>query len=116
MISMAQFETQRARASLGNMPEQANRIIQFLNTHTKEQLAALDIRSRTNTILTVKNVLTLRNFVQTLERKCEEMQEEINAFKLNFATLQSKGLPSLLTNSGKLLTHDQYVNMVNTYL
>ena len=36
LISMAQFETQRARASLGNMPEQANRMIQFLNAHTKE--------------------------------------------------------------------------------
>jgi len=63
LISMAQFETQTARASLGNMPEQANRMIQFLNTHTKEQLAALDIRNRTNTILIVKKMLTLRNFV-----------------------------------------------------
>jgi len=42
------------------------------------------------------------------------MQAEINAFKLKFATLQSKGLPSLITSSGKLLTHDQYVNRVNT--
>lgn len=81
-------------------------MIQFLNTHTKEQLAALDINSRIDTILTVKKVLTLRNFVQTLERKCRDMQVEINAFKQRFTTLQSKGLPSLLTSSGKLLMHD----------
>lgn len=116
LIGQAQFETQKARASLGNMPEQANRMIQFLNTHTKEQLAALDIRNRTDTILIVKKVLTLRNFVQTLERKCQEMQAEINAFKLKFATLQSKGLPSLLTSSGRLLTHEQYANRVNNYV
>jgi len=34
------------------------------------------------------------------------MQAEINAFKLKFATLQRKGLPSFLTSNGKLLTHD----------
>jgi len=116
LIGIAQFETQKAIASLGNMPEQANRMIQFLNTHTKEQLVALDIRNKTDTILIVKKVLTLRNFVQTLERKCQEMQTEINAFKLKFATLQSKGLPSLLTSSGRLLTHEQYANRVNTYV
>jgi len=56
-------------------------MIQFLNTHTKEQLASLDISSRIDTILTVKRVLTLRGFVQTLERKCQEMQAEINTFR-----------------------------------
>jgi len=76
----------------------------------------MDIRSRTDIILIVKKVLTLRNFVHTLERKYQEMQAEINAFKLKFPTLQSNGLPSLLTSSGKLLTHDQYVNRVNTYV
>jgi len=60
------------------MHEQANKMIQFLNTHTKEQLVALDISSRIDTILIVKKVLTLRNFVQTLERKCQDMQAEIN--------------------------------------
>jgi len=116
LINIAQFETQRARESLGNMPEQANKMIQFLNTHTKEHLAALDISSMTDTILTVKRVLTLRGFVQTLERKCQEMQVEINAFRLKFTTLQIRGLPSLPTNSGKLLTCDQYARRVDNYV
>ena len=106
LIEIARVEIQKARASLGNMPEEANRLIQFLNTHTKEQLAALDIRNRTDTILIVKRVLTLRNFFQNLERKCQEMKTEINAFKEKFVMLQSKGLPSLLTSNGRLLTHE----------
>ena len=64
------MEIQRARASLGNMPKQANRLIHFLNTHTREQLAALEIVDRTCTILIVKKVLSMRNFIQNLERKC----------------------------------------------
>ena len=106
LIEIARVEIQRARASLGNMPEQENRLIQFLNTHTKEQLAALDIRNRTDTILIVKKVLTLRNFVQNLERKCQEMQADINAFTEKFTALQQRGLTSFLTNNGRLLTHE----------
>lgn len=116
LIGIAQFETQKARALLANKLEQANRLIHFLNTHTREQLAALDIQNRTDTILRVKKVLTMRAFVQTLERKCQEMQAEISTFKEKFAMLQSKGLPSLLTSSGRLLTHEQYAHKVNTYV
>ena len=113
LIHRAQFEAQRARALLGNMPEQANKMTQFLNTHTKEQLAALDISSRKDTILIVKRVLTLRGFLQTLERKCQEMQAKINTFKAKFVALQNRGLPSLLTSGGKLLTHEQYARRVD---
>jgi len=116
LIEIAQVEIQKARASLGNMPEQANRLIHFLNTHTKEQLATLDIRDITGTILTVKKVLTMRNFIQNLERKCQEMQMEINAFTEKFTVLQQKGLPSLLTSNQRLLTHEQYAHRVNTYV
>lgn len=41
LIGLAQFEAQRAKAALGNMPEQANKMIKFLNHQTKEELAAL---------------------------------------------------------------------------
>ena len=80
LVTTAQGEIQKASDLLGHIPEQANMIIQFLNTHTKEELAALDIRDRTSTILTIKRVLTMRNFKQNLERKCQDMQVEINAF------------------------------------
>ena len=71
---MAHVEIQRARKTLGIMPEQANKMIHFLNNHTREELAALEINNRTDTILTAKKVLNLRNFTQTLERKCQEMK------------------------------------------
>ena len=74
LIEIAQVETQKARALLANKPEQANKLIHFLNTYTREQLAALDIQDIIGTILTVKKVLTMRNFVQNLERKCQEIQ------------------------------------------
>lgn len=87
-----------------------------MNTHTREQLEALDIRDRTNTFLTVKKVLTMKNFVKNLERKCQEMQAEINAFTKNFSILHRKGLPNLLTSNQRLLTHEQYAHRVNTYV
>ena len=36
LIEIAQAEIQKAKALLGNMPEQANRLIHFLNTQTRE--------------------------------------------------------------------------------
>ena len=100
---------------MGNMREQANKMIHFLNTHNKEELAALDISSRKDTILTAKKVLTLRSFVQTLEIKCQEMQADIDDFKIKMAALQSRGLPSLLTSPGRLLTREQYATRMNNY-
>jgi len=76
LVSLAQFENQKARAYLGNIPELANRMIQVLNTRTKDQLASIGIRSRTDTILLIKRVLTLRNFVQTLERSAKKCRQK----------------------------------------
>jgi len=70
IIGRAHKESQRARASLGNMPEIANRMINVLNNRTGPQLATMGISNRTDTILLVKRVLTLRNLVQTLDRRC----------------------------------------------
>jgi len=58
----------------------------------------------------------MKNFVKNLERKCQEMQREINAFTEKFIVLQQKGLPSLLTSNHRLLTHEQYAHRVNTYV
>ena len=76
----------------------------------------MKIKSRTDTILTEKKVLTLRTLVQTLDRKCHEMQVDIDNFKLNLAALQSRGLPNLLTSTGRLLTREQYATRVNNYV
>lgn len=65
LLDRANFESQRAKAAFGNMPDQTNRMINFLNHQTKEELAALNIMNRTDAILIAKCVLTLRGFVQT---------------------------------------------------
>jgi len=116
LIDQAQVENQKARTALGNMTEQANRMIHFLNNHTKEELAALNISSRTDAVLTAKKVLTLRNFVQTVERKCQEMQAEVDDYKLKTGALQDKGLPSLLTGAGRLLTRQQYATRMTNFI
>lgn len=115
-MSAAQEEIQKARDSLGNMPEQANRLINFLNTHTKEDMEKRDIRDRTSTILIIKRVLTMRNFIQNLERKCQEMQMEINAFTHIFRVFEEKGLPSLLTDDYILMSHTTYIHRLDTYV
>ena len=48
---------------MGQMPEQANRLIHFLDTKTSEVLEALEIRDRIGTILEIKRVLTMRTLM-----------------------------------------------------
>ena len=78
------------------MPEEARKLIYFLNTKNKYQLEELGIQDRIGTILEVKKVFTKRTLMQNLERRCHDMQEEINAFMKIFNILQGKGLPSPL--------------------
>ena len=63
----------------------------------------------------VKKVLTLRNFVQTLERKCQEMQAEVNEFSTKITALHNIGLSSLVTSEGRLLSHEHYAKRVKNY-
>ena len=79
-------------------------------------MAALNISNRIDVVLTVKKVLTLRNFVQTVERKCQEMQAEVDDYKLRMGALQNKGLPSLLTSTRRLLTREQYATRMTNFI
>ena len=104
LIGKAQREVHRARASLGSMPEIASRMINVLNNWTGPQLAAIGISNRTKTIQLIKRVLTLKSLVQTLDRRSQDMQIEVNKFMDKFAALQARGLPSLLNSAGRLLS------------
>jgi len=108
-------EGQKTRALLGKMPEQANRLIHFLNTQTSEELATLDIRDRTGTILDIKRVLTMRTLMQNLDRKCQDMQVEIDSFTNKFTVLNQKGLPSPVGDNDRLMKHKDYIHNVNTF-
>ena len=113
MIAAAQVEIQKTRALLGQMPEQANRLIHFLNTKTSEELCITD---RTGAILEIKRVLTKRTQMKNLERRCHDKQVEINSFTEKFAVLHNKGLPSPLTDNDQLMRHIDYVHTLNTYV
>jgi len=80
-------EIEKAREELRHRPEQANQLIQFLNTQTKQQLARLGIEDRTGTILEIKRVFTKRTLMQNLEKRCLDIQEEILAFRERFVVL-----------------------------
>ena len=44
------------------------------------------------------------------------MQVQINTFTQKFTALQEKGLPSLLINDRRLMTHADYAYRLNTYV
>ena len=43
------------------------------------------------------------------------MQTEVNKFMEKFTALHNRGLPSLVTSAGRLLSHENYAKRVNTY-
>ncbi len=98
------------------MSEESNRLIHFLNTHNAKQLEQLGIPDKTDTILEIKRVLTKRTLMQNLERRCQDMQVEVNAFMEKFTVLLSKGLPSPLVIKEKLMKHIDYVDKLNKYV
>jgi len=116
LVKAAHGKIQQTRAQLGQMPEQANKFIHFLNTKNKEQLEALGIPDMTDTILEIKRVLTKRTLMQNIERRCQDMQVEINSFMGKFTVLQNKGLPSPLVINDRLMKHIDYVDKLNKYV
>jgi len=44
------------------------------------------------------------------------MQKDVDNFEIKLVALQSKGLPSLLTSAGRLLTREQYATRLNNYV
>lgn len=86
-----------------------------MNTKTSEKLEALDIRDRTGTILDIKRVLTMRTLMQNLDRRCQDMQVEIDSFTDKFTVLNQKGLPSPVGDNDLLMKHKDYVHKLNTF-
>jgi hypothetical protein len=77
------------------MPTQANEIIKFLNSKTREELEELRIEDRKKTILEVKRVLTKRGLMLQLEEKVQAMDQGVLFFFSKSEALQNKGLPGL---------------------
>jgi len=53
---------------LGDKPEEATQLINFLNSKSKKQLEQWDIEDQTATILDIKKVLIKNNLMLNLEK------------------------------------------------
>jgi hypothetical protein len=73
LLEKSKQAVEKIRTELGDMPAQANDIIRFLNSKTREELEELKIEDRTETILEVKRVLTKRSLMLRLEEKIQVM-------------------------------------------
>ena len=88
---------------MGDMPEEATRIIHFLNSKNKYELQELEIPDRIGTILEVKRVLTKRNLMLNLEDKFQTMQLAIDIFMVKFEVLRQTNLSNPLVINDKLI-------------
>lgn len=85
---------------LEHRPEEAQRIIKFLNSKTKEELEDSNILDRTTTSMEVKRILTKNNLMIQFENKCKYIELQVRRFNRKFTLLQEKGLPTLRNYSG----------------
>jgi hypothetical protein len=99
---------EKIKTELGNMPTQANEIIRFLNSKTREELEELRIEDRTETILEVKRVLTKKGLMLQLEEKIQVMDQGVQRFFHKIDALQRKGLPGMKVINDKLMTLPDY--------
>jgi hypothetical protein len=108
LVQRSKQAIEKIRVELGDMPTQANEIIKFLNSKTREELEELKIEDRTETILEVKRVLTKRGLMLQLEEKVQAMDLGVQRFFSKIEALQKKGLPGLKVINDKLMTLPDY--------
>jgi hypothetical protein len=108
MVLRSKQSNNRIKGELGEMPTEANEIISFLNSKTKEELENLKIEDRMETILKVKRDLTKRGFMLQLEDKSQIMESGVQRFFNKIEALQKKGLPGLLVLNDKMMTLPDY--------
>lgn len=92
------------KEELRDKPKEENQLIEFLNNKNRYQLDALEIQDRTTTILEIEKVLTKRNLMLNLEKRCQSIQADIDDFMLKYGILREKGLSSPLVINDKLMT------------
>jgi hypothetical protein len=108
LVQRSKQAIENSRVELGDRPTQANEIIKFLNSKTREELEELKIEDRTETILEVKRVLTKRGLMLQLEEKVQTMDLGVQKFFNKIEALQKKGLPGLKVINDKLMTLPDY--------
>jgi hypothetical protein len=108
LVQRSKQAIRKIRVELGDRPTQANDIIKFHNSKTKEELEELKIEDRTKTILEVKMVFTKRGLMLQLEEKVQVMDQGVQRFFNKIEALHKKGLPGLKVINDKLMTLSYY--------
>jgi len=108
LVKIVTKAIQKVREELGDKPEDANRLIHFLNNKNRYELHELNIEDRTEAILEIRKVLSKRNLMLNLEEKCHNMQVAIDRFMAKFQILREKGLPNPMVINYKLMSQLDY--------
>jgi hypothetical protein len=114
LVQRSRQAIDKIRGELGERPTKANEIIIFLNSKTREELEALEIEDRTETILEVKKVLTKRGLMLQLEERSQAMDIGVQRFFSKIDSLHKKGLPGLFVINDKLITLSEYKQKIIT--
>jgi hypothetical protein len=104
----------KIRGELGERPTEENDIIIFLNSKTREELEALEIEDRTETIIEVKKVLSKRGLMLQLEERAPTMDIGVQRFFSKIDSLHKKGPPGLFVIDDKLITLSDYKQNILT--
>ena len=95
LVKVATKAIHKTMEELRDKPEEANQLIEFLNSRNRYQLEELEIDDRIGTIIEIKKVLTKRNLMLNLEKRCQSIQADIDRFITKFGLLREKDLPVL---------------------
>jgi hypothetical protein len=99
---------------LGERPTEEKEIVRLLNHKTREEIEALEIEDRKETILEVKKFLTKRGLMLQLEERAQAMDIGVQNNFIKMDSLHKKGLPGLFMINDKLITLSYYKQKILT--
>ena len=78
--------------------------VNFLNNLSKEYLRTMGIKEKITVITWARKVVGKHHHIETVQKKIDIMQHQVNIFKGSFVSLFQKGFPSFWEEDGKLLS------------
>ena len=75
----------------------------------------MGIEDRTWTIIEIKKILTRRNLVLNLEKRCQSIRVDIGRFMTKYGILRENGLPSPMVIHDKLMTQEDYIERLKKF-
>lgn len=110
LVKVATEAIKKVKEDLGDQTEEANQLIHFLNSKNMHELNELGVEDIIEAIIKIKKVLSKRNLMLNLEKKCHNLQVGIDRFMAKLQNLRDKGLPNPMVINDKLMTQLDYVD------